>query len=113
VTLLPRFLCALLVLLLVLPAVQPPACAAMAAPEPHMMPDMASHAAPASTPHHQPAPLVHGHDCLGCIAPIDIGAYRPATTPRFLALEAAGPARSAAPSSRSPAPEPPPPRRLV
>ncbi len=65
--------------------------------------------------HHQApahAPATH-HDCIGCIAPLDIAVYRPARAPRLLPGLAHGPANAAFVLSGALAPEPRPPRNLI
>jgi hypothetical protein len=68
----------------------------------------ADHDGPA--PH---SPARGHHDCLGCIAPLDIGTYRPARAPRLLFIRAGGPADTVGQLIGSAAPEPPPPRTPV
>jgi hypothetical protein len=109
-----RLLCALLTLALALPAAQARACAPDAAPAGHGAHVMVAghghtdHRAPA---HQAPArPL---HDCMGCIAPIDVGFYRPVDAPVMAALRLSGPAPTPALIHHVAAPEPPPPRVAV
>lgn len=112
----------MLMVALALPAVQAHACHPVAGNETaqdsamsgmdmagmpgHFMPD---HHAPA----HRPTPQSMLHDCLGCIAPLDIGVYRPAEGPSLTMSEGAGIAPAAFHLSRASAPEPPPPRTLA
>ena len=102
----------LLLLMLALPAVQAGAHQPETAPvmAMHDMATMHHHGAPADTP--PPLHAVH-HDCIGCIAPIDVSLYRPASEPNLIAVRRATPVTTAFPIARASAPEPPPPRVLV
>jgi hypothetical protein len=103
----------LLLLLLALPAMQARAHQDGAAPGHAMAHEMAMHHG-----HHRdtpaaPAPHAAQHDCIGCIAPIDIRLYCPAATPQPKAAREPRPADMAFLLTRTSAPEPPPPRASV
>jgi hypothetical protein len=106
----------LLLLLLALPGLQAGAHEAGTAPARVMaMHEMATmhhdhHGGPADAP--LPAHAVH-HDCLGCIAPIDVSLYRAASAPYLIVSRGSPPARTAYLLARVSAPEPPPPRAAV
>lgn len=99
-----------LALLLVLPSAQVHACAPAASMMHDMaMPGMTGH----GMPHHpMPAPTAH-HDCLGCIAPIDIAVYRPVRLARAIAMRTAPPTDSPFFLTPVARPDPPPPRPIV
>ncbi|MBO9671073.1 MAG: hypothetical protein J7485_11195 [Sphingobium sp.] len=99
----------LLVLLLAIPAAQLGAHPADAAPaRMEAMHHMAGHHShERQTPSHVPA--VH-HDCIGCIAPIDVGLYRPVSQPFPDTRAEPRPANAAFLLARSTVPETPPPR---
>lgn len=107
-----RLLCALLTLLLVLPAVQANACA----PGNGAAHEAGEHAAhQQATGHHQPgdhtpAKAPPAHDCIGCVAPIDMRVYRPLARQDFSARETGRAAHYAALSDHQGAPDTPPPR---
>ena len=118
-----RLLRLLLVLLLALPAAQTGAHPEKAAPQPvmaghdmhamHMMHGhaMLSHDMPGhEAPRHAPA---RHHDCIGCIAPIDIDFYRPASAPLSLRLREGLPPDTDSRLRHRGTPEPPPPRATV
>lgn len=118
-----RLLCALLTLLLALPAMQANACA----------PASGGHAAHAAAPAHDghgahaasshdpapdptpamPSPSEPRHECVGCIPPIDVGVYRPVARLSFAVDRTEGPAQAGLPAGRRAPPEPPPPRSTV
>ena len=108
-----RLLGFLLALLLAIPAGMPHAQAAPQAPIAHAM---AGHEMTMHHGHHRgtpsPSRIVH-HDCLGCIAPIDIRLYRPVVTPLRVASAEDRPADMAYLLASPSAPEPPPPRAFV
>ncbi len=114
------FLRFLLVLLLAIPAMQGNAHPAEAIPAPvAAMHDMAAHgmARHDMTMHHgqrhdAPGHASH-HDCIGCIAPIDISLYRPVRTPGLGPSRDMRVAATAFLLARASAPEPPPPRTAV
>lgn len=100
-----------LAVLLALPATQAASHMPDAALAHVMMHDMAGH-------HHgQGAPQTGRHqthhDCIGCIAPIDIRLYRPVSTPILGTMLDERPADMAFSLVRNAAPEPPPPRTTV
>jgi len=109
-----RLLCALLTLLLALPAVQAAHCG----------PVMDHGATPAMThgeahrvmarEDHEPAPTAPGkqmaHDCIGCAAPIDTRVYRPVERLALIPGRPAWSPRPAALSGWLGTPETPPPR---
>ena len=103
-----RLLCLLLVLLVALPAMQARACT----PDVRHGEAVSAHHG-YGTHHTPPAPVEARHDCLGCVAPIDVQAYRPAAAlnPGF-DLSAPG-GETAFPAGLSAPPEPPPPRLAV
>ncbi|HEY1124986.1 MAG TPA: hypothetical protein VGE65_05095 [Sphingobium sp.] len=101
----------LLALLLALPAAQ----AASHLPDTHpghakMLHDMTGHHHGHDVP--VPAGTSH-HDCIGCIAPLDIRLYRPVSTPTLETALDERPADMAFLLVRNAAPEPPPPRATV
>jgi hypothetical protein len=112
-----RLFCALLTLLLALPAMQARACSHISGP------DVANHhagmtqAQGAASHRHEappaPAPAEMRHDCIGCIAPIDIGSYRPVERLRLLIDRSTTRPDPAALAGRPSPPEPPPPRILA
>lgn len=110
-----RLICALLTLLLALPAMQANACAPR-------MSDHAGHALMAAgdadhdhhgAGHSQPAPEQPRHDCVGCIPPIDIGAYRAAEEPGLSFPRTGKVVATPYGAALSAPPEPPPPRITV
>lgn len=105
-----------LAVLLALPATQAASHLPDAAPvHDMMMHDMMTHKMVGDRHDHgmpAPVPAAH-HDCIGCIAPIDIRLYRPVSTPILgTALEARA-ADMTFLVARNAAPEPPPPRAAV
>ncbi len=113
-----RLLRLLLVLLLALPAAQAGAHPEQTAPQPviaghdiHAMHMMHGHAMPErKAPPHAPA---RHHDCIGCIAPIDIDFYRPASAPLSMRLREGLPTDTDWRLRHRGTPEPPPPRATV
>lgn len=105
-----RLLRIFLAVLLALPATQAASHLPDAAPAHVTMHDMAGH-------HHGqggPAPgRASHHDCIGCIAPIDIRLYRPVNTPILGMVRDERPSDAAFLLARNAAPEPPPPRTTV
>lgn len=112
-----RSLCLMLVVLLALPAVQARACGPEMA---HGGMQMAAstdgaghhdgygqHQAPAQQPD-QPR-----HECVGCIAPINIAAYRAVERMSFLLDRNGRSIDTPFPASIGSPPEPPPPRLLI
>ena len=104
-----RLVWMLVMLLLALPAMQASACA----------PDQAGHGAQqARAAHHghhkqqqAPAPSQPRHECIGCVAPIDIGTYRPVERLSYALDRAGRRTQSIIPASRNAPPDPPPPRQ--
>ncbi len=105
----------LLTLLLALPAMQANACTPEASGH-----AMHAHASlmPAAMAHHDhhggapeapaPAPAKAHHDCIGCVAPIDITAYRPAERMMIAARDHSLPKPAfLIGQNRSPEPRPP------
>ncbi len=106
-----RLLFGLFALLLILPSLQAHAHAPIAPTETmhHMhMDGMAGHEMPQ---HHEQVPALH--DCLGCIAPIDIAVYRPAELAGSAVGREIRPIDADLLLARASAPEPPPPRASV
>jgi len=108
-----RLLRLIFVLMLALPGVQARACDPAPAAAQHVGHEMMGHhgrihghEAP------QPVPAVH-HDCIGCIAPIDIRLYRPAEAPQPRVAREPRPANITFALTPASAPEPPPPRATV
>lgn len=100
-----------LAVLLALPATQAASHLPDAAPvHEMMMHDMAGHHHGHGAP--APVPAAH-HDCIGCIAPIDIRLYRPVSTPVLGTARDERPTDMAFLLTRNSAPEPPPPRAAV
>jgi hypothetical protein len=101
------------VLMLAMPGVPARACDPAPVTTQHAGHDMMEHQG--HFPSHkapQRAPAAH-HDCIGCIAPIDIRLYRPAAAPQPKATREPRPADMAFLLARAMAPEPPPPRSPV
>ena len=107
-----RLLRMLLALLLAIPAAQFGAHPADASPaRMEVMHHMGGHHShDRQMPDHAPA---SHHDCIGCIAPIDVGLYRPVSEPRSGVIPQPHPADAAFLLARATAPEPPPPRFTV
>lgn len=109
-----RLLSLMLICLLALPAVQARACAPDAG---HGAAQMAAmvHGEGHHGNHHAPAPPSEParHDCLGCIAPIDLDSYRPVQRLNFTLDRADRATSTTFPASLGSPPEPPPPRFLV
>ena len=108
----------LLLLLLALPAMQARAHQDGAAPGHAMAHEMAMHDMAMHHGDHReapvaPAPHATHHDCIGCIAPIDIRLYRAAEEPQPKAGREPRPADIAFLLAGASAPEPPPPRVSV
>lgn len=98
-----RLVWMLVTLLLAIPAMQASACA----PGPIGLTTTSHHG------HHKqqaPAPTQPRHECIGCVAPIDIGTYRPVERLSYALDRASFGPRSPLPRSRDAPPEPPPPR---
>jgi hypothetical protein len=102
----------MLAMLLALPAVQVHACTTMSEPAHSAMAAMSSMAEHDHVPAPL-APLADGHDCLGCIAPINVSFYQPVDAPRVMARRKSGPAGTPTLLTHRAAPEPPPPRTAV
>jgi hypothetical protein len=107
-----RLLCALLTLLLALPAMQANACAPAAGGAHATASAHAGHEGHHDQAPEQPSPEAR-HECVGCIPPIDIGAYRPVEGAGFTLPLAEDAPITAFPAGRSAPPEPPPPRFRV
>ena len=109
-----RSLCFMLILLLALPAVQARACGPeMAHGGAHVA--ATAHGAGHHGQHQAPAPQPDQprHECVGCIAPINVAAYR-AVKPVSFQLDRNGRSIDTPfPASIGSPPEPPPPRFLV
>ncbi len=102
--------CAILALLLMAPALQAGGCEmpqAVATMD-HMALGHHDRQAPAPSGHDQRA-----HDCIGCTAPIDIGAYAPTERVLLKASADVRPLPAAFAHGLSLTPEPPPPRLTV
>jgi len=110
-----RLLCLMLTLLLALPAVQARACSpdlghgTTSVAMLHGEGDHGTHHTPAP----QPEPQSQKHDCLGCIAPIDLDSARPVDRLSFAIERATRSPEGRFPANAGSPPEPPPPRILV
>ena len=110
-----RLICALLTLLLALPAVQANACAPVT-PAPHGMQAHDGHHGHYGHHGDEPAAPSSGakkHDCVGCIPPIDIAVYRPAREPALAFALIGKTVEIRFDAALHAPPEPPPPRMTV
>jgi len=99
-----RLLFTLMLACLALPAMEAKACEGQAT---------ATHAMPMHHAPEQQAPVQQHHDCIGCIAPLNINLYRPVCAPEFGSGTPARIHNVVAHFIAPAAPEPPPPRSVV
>lgn len=97
-----RLIFVLLLACLALPAMKAKACEGQTTAVAHTMPT-----------HHTPDKPMPRHDCIGCIAPLDISLYRPISAPEFGAVSPVQIDNATASFIEPAAPEPPPPRSAV